>query len=410
MMDERGVLADLRIIDMATVVAGPAAAKYLADYGAEVIKVEAPAGDSTRRMGWSAPGEEDSFFWKILNRNKQCVVVDLKTSDGLTEMLRLVDSADVLIENLRPGTLERLGLDPKVLFARNPHLVVLRLSGFGQAGPYATRPGFATVVEALSGYAAISGEPDGQPLLPPIAITDEVAGIVGAFATMLALWEVRSSGKGQVVDVSLMETLFQLMGPLIPAYAHLGYEQPRLGSNLPWSVPRGTYQCLDGKWIAISASADSVAGRLLKAIGLGNDPRFETFRGRMAHREALEEYVKAWVAERTSEEALRHLADLDAAAAPVCTMSDIFADPHFRAREAMVEVDGVMMPNVIARLSRTPGRIRHAGRPKGADQEAVLKSDALGASEALTEGGLGRAMPVAGAGDRQQDISGDDGG
>jgi crotonobetainyl-CoA:carnitine CoA-transferase CaiB-like acyl-CoA transferase len=364
-------LSDLRIIDMATIVAGPAATKYLGDFGADVIKVESPSGDSARRLGWALDKDDDSFFWKLIGRNKKCVTLDLKSGTGLKRMLGLIGSADALVENFRPGTLEKLGLGPDVLLERNPRLVVLRVTGFGQTGPYAGRPGFATVVEALSGYAAISGEPDGQPLLPPIAITDELAGLVGAFSLMTALWYARRTGQGQVVDVNLAESLLQLMGPLVPAYAHLGYEQPRMGSNLPWTVPRGTYQCSDQKWVALSASADSVAARLLGAIGLADDERFMTFRARMDNREALEEHVRAWTGARTSSEVLEHLGDLDAAVAPVYTMREVFEDPHFRDREVMIEVDGIVMQNVIARFSKTPGRVRHAGRRQGADQDLV---------------------------------------
>jgi crotonobetainyl-CoA:carnitine CoA-transferase CaiB-like acyl-CoA transferase len=369
--DDGSALSDLRVIDMATIVAGPAAAKYLGDYGAEVIKVESPSGDSARRLGWALRDDDDSFFWKIIARNKKCVAIDIKSAAGLAHMLQLTDSADVLIENFRPGTLERLGLGPELLLERNPRLVVLRVTGFGQTGPYAGRPGFATVVEALTGYAALSGEPEGQPLLPPIAITDEVAGLAGAFAVMTALWYARRTGRGQVVDVNLAETLLQLMGPLVPAFAHLGYQQPRMGSSLPWTVPRGTYQCSDGQWVAISASADSVAARLLSAIGLAADKRFTTFRDRMANQEVLEDYVRSWVGERTSREVIAHLEGLDAAVAPLYTMRDVFADAHFRARQVMVEVDGIVMQNVIARFSATPGRVRHAGRRHGADQELV---------------------------------------
>ena len=356
---------------MATIVAGPAAAKYLGDFGAEVIKVEPPGGDSARRLGWALNDDDDSFFWKLIGRNKKCVTIDLKSAAGLQHMLDLIGSADALVENFRPGTLERLGLAPDLLLARNPRLVVLRVTGFGQTGPYARRPGFATVVEALSGYAAISGEPGGQPLLPPIAITDELAGLVGAFSVMTALWYARRTGHGQVVDVNLAESLLQLMGPLVPAYAHLGYEQPRMGSNLPWTVPRGTYQCSDGKWVALSASADSVAARLLAAIGLGGDERFSTFRARMDHAEVLEDHVRGWIGARTSDEVLEHLGGLDAAVALVYTMREVFLDPHFREREVMIEVDGIVMPNVIARFSKTPGRVRHAGRRQGADQYLV---------------------------------------
>lgn len=368
-----GPLSGLKVIDMATVVAGPAAAKYLADFGADVLKVEAPAGDPTRRMGWGPEDGGDSFFWKILGRNKRCVTLDLKTASGHERMMGLLGAADVLIENFRPGTLERLGLSPQSLLEHNPKLVVLRVTGFGQTGPYAKKPGFATLAEALSGYAALSGEPEGQPLLPPIAITDEVAGIVGAFSVLAAVRHAERTGEGQVVDINLLETLFQLMGPLPAAYAHLGYQQPRLGAGLPWTVPRGTYQCSDGVWVALSASAETVAQRLLELIGLDDDARFETFQDRMEHREELEACVAEWIASRTSEEVEAAFEDADAAVARVYTMEDIFDDPHFAARDVIIDVDGVVMQNVIARMSRTPGRIEHPGRPKDADTAAVTE-------------------------------------
>ena len=358
---------------MATIVAGPAAAKYLGDFGAEVIKVEAPSGDSTRRLGWHAPDDKDSYYWKILSRNKRCVTIDLKTPHGLRHMKELIRHADVLIENFRPGTMERLGLDPEELLGSNRKLVILRISGFGQTGPYARRPGFATIAEAMSGYAAISGEPDRGPLLPPIAITDEVTGLAGAFAVMVALWHARATGQGQVVDVNLLETLLQLMGPLVPAYAHLGYEQPRMGSGLPWTVPRGIYRSADGRWIAVSASAERVAARLMEAIGLGQDPRFGTAESRMLNRDALEEHVATWISARSASDVLSRLIEVDAAVAPVYTIADVVSDPHVRARESFIEVDGVMMPNLIARLSASPGSIRHAGptESRNADGEAT---------------------------------------
>ena len=216
-------LAGVRVVDMATVVAGPGTAKYIADFGADVIKVEAPSGDPARRLGWTAAGGTDSLFWKILGRGKRCVTLDLKSPGGLARMRRLLDSADVLIENMRPGKLEALGLAPETLLASNPRLVILRVTGFGQDGPYALRPGFATLAEAMSGFSALSGEPDGGPLLPPIALTDEVTALAGAFAVMVALRHAERTGEGQVVDVNLLESMFQLMGPLPAAYADSGY-------------------------------------------------------------------------------------------------------------------------------------------------------------------------------------------
>ncbi|MBM3675254.1 MAG: CoA transferase [Actinobacteria bacterium] len=365
-------LEGIRVVDMATVLAGPGAARYLADFGADVVKVEAPAGDGTRRMGWKPPEGGDAYMWQLIGRNKRSIVLDLKTDAGRDRMRQLVAGADVLVENLRPGTLERLGLDPSELLAGNPGLVVLRVSGFGQDGPYAGRPGFATIAEARSGFASMNGEPDGGPLLPPIALTDEITALAGAFAVMVALHHRDHTGEGQVVDVNLLETMIQMMGALPSAYAHLGYVQPRLGSGIPYTVPRGTYRCADGAWVAISTSAESVAARVMDLVGVGDDPRFETFAGRIEHREELDAVVASWVGTRTEAEVLAAFEAAHAAAAPVYTMADVFADPHVVARGTFVEVDGVRMQGLIARLSRTPGELRHPGRPLGADTDAVL--------------------------------------
>jgi crotonobetainyl-CoA:carnitine CoA-transferase CaiB-like acyl-CoA transferase len=365
-------LDGLRVIDMATVLAGPGAARYLADFGADVIKVEAPAGDDTRALGWRDPRDSVSLMWKLLGRGKRSIVLDLKTTDGLRAMRRLVETADVLVENFRPGTLERLGLDPDDLLARNPRLVVLRLTGFGQDGPYAARPGFATLAEAMSGFASINGEPDGAPLLPPIALTDEIAALAGAFAVMVALRHRDRTGEGQVADVSLLESMLQVMGALPSAYAHLGYLQPRLGSGIPYTVPRGTYRCADGVWVAVSTSTESVARRVMDLLGLAADARFTTFEGRIEHRDELDGAVHDWISARQSAEVLASFEEAEAAIAPVYTMADLLADPHVAARGSIVEVDGVRMQGLVAALSRTPGRVRHAGRPLGADTAEVL--------------------------------------
>ncbi len=366
---------------MATVLAGPGVARYLADFGADVIKIESPAGDGTRRMGWLDPRDGESFMWKLLGRGKRAAVLDLKSEAGLAAMRTLVDEADVLIENFRPGTLERLGLAPADLLARNPGLVILRITGFGQDGPYAGRPGFATMAEAMSGFAAINGEPDGAPLLPPIALTDEVTALAGAFSVMVALRHRDRTGEGQVVDINLLETMVQMMGALPSANAHLGYLQPRLGSGIPYTVPRGTYQCADGKWIAISTSAESIAARVMELLGVGDDPRFATFEGRVEHREELDGVVADWVGARPSEEVLAAFEQAQAAIAPVYSMADLLADPHMVARDAIVEVDGVRMPSVLARMSQTPGEVRHAGRELGADTDEVLTDGWLARAE-----------------------------
>ena len=361
-------LADLRVIDLSTVVAGPACARYLADFGADVIKVERPdGGDTTRVLGWRDPRDDVTLWWKLAGRNKRCIALDLKDDGDRDVFLRLCDHADVLVENFRPGTLERLQLGPDVLHARNPGLVVTRVTGFGQDGPYAGRPGFATIAEAMSGFAAINGEAEGGPLLPPIALTDEVTGLVAAFATLVAV----HAGVGQVVDVNLLESLFQLMGPLIGAHELLGYVQPRLGSGIPYSVPRGTYQCADGHWVAISTSAESVAQRVLDLIGVGGDPRFATFSGRVEHRDELDAAVQAWVAARPQAAVLAAFEAAHAAIAPVMTMQDIATDEHYRSRGAIVELDGVPMQGLIARLSATPGVLRWAGRELDADGDAI---------------------------------------
>jgi crotonobetainyl-CoA:carnitine CoA-transferase CaiB-like acyl-CoA transferase len=364
-----GPLADVRVVDCSTVVAGPGCARYLADFGADVIKVERPdGGDTTRSMGWLDPRDDVALWWKFEGRGKRAAVLDLKDPDDLDRMRRLIDTADVLVENFRPGTLERLGLAPDDLLARNPRLVVTRITGFGQDGPYAQRPGFATLAEAMSGYAGLSGEPDGGPLLPPIALTDEITGLAAAFATMVAL----HSGVGQVVDVNLLESLFQMMGPLISAYRFSGYLQPRLGSGIPYSVPRGTYRCADGRWVAISASAGTVAARVMALVGLGDDERLRSFAGRVTHRDEVDARVAEWCAARPLDEVVAAFESAHAAAAPVFTMADISDDPHYAARGTVVEVDGVPMQGLIARLSATPGRLRWAGRPLGADTDEVL--------------------------------------
>ena len=377
-------LEGLRVVDMATVFAGPGSARHLADFGADVVKVEAPAGDGVRRMGWFPPEGGDSYTWKLVGRGKRCIVLDLKTPSGLDAMLRLVDRADVLIENFRPGTIERLGLE--VLHARNPGLVLLRVTGFGQTGPYAQRPGFATMAEAMSGFAAINGEPDGPPLLPPIALTDEVAALAGAFAVMVALRHRDRTGEGQVIDVNLLESMLQMMSALPSASAHLGYEQPRLGSGIPYTVPRGTYQCSDGVWVAISTSAESVAHRVLELVGFGDDARFASFEGRASHRAELNAIVERWIAARPSAEVFAAFDAAEAAIAPVYRMGELLADPHVVARDVMIEVDGVRMQAATARLSRTPAVVRYAGRALGADTEAVLGELDAAAAEA-EEGG-----------------------
>ena len=362
-------LTGLRVVDCSTVIAAPGCARYLADFGADVVKVERPdGGDGTRSLGWVDRRDGVTLWWKLVSRNKRCVTIDLKSDGGHAAMLSLCDSADVLIENFRPGTLERLGLGPSVLLARNPRLVITRVTGFGQDGPYAARPGFATLAEAMSGFAAVNGSPDGPPLLPPVALADEVTALAAAFATMVAI----HSGVGQVVDVNLLESMMAMMGALPSAAAVLGYEQPRLGAGIPYTVPRGTFRCADGRWVAISTSSEPVARRVLDLVGLGGDSRLFSSAGRVEHRVLVDGAVADYMAARPSEEVLAVFTEADAAIAPVLSMNELLRDPHVVARRVMVEVDGVPMPGPIARLSATPGSVEWAGRPLGADNAELL--------------------------------------
>jgi crotonobetainyl-CoA:carnitine CoA-transferase CaiB-like acyl-CoA transferase len=354
-------LSDIRVVDMSTLVAGPSAARHLADFGALVVKAERPGGDDLRRMGWKITPDDDSLYWKLHSRNKRSEVVDLSSEAGRSRLRALLRDSDVLVENMRPGKLEAIGLAPESLWAQNPGLVILRVTGFGQDGPYASRAGFATLAEAMSGFAAVNGEEGGPPLLPALALTDELAGMIGAFGVMVALWARRHTGRGQIVDVSLLESILQVMGPLPAARALLDYEQPRLGSAIPYSVPRGIYQCADGEYVAISASAQSVALRILDILGLAGDARFADHDSRVLHRAELDRLLGDWIKARSRSEVIETLLAAEAAVAPVYSMGDVISDPHVRAREALIEVDGILMQGPAARLSHTPGRIRHAG-------------------------------------------------
>ena len=361
-------LSDLRVVDISTVLAGPNCARYLADFGADVIKVERPdTGDSLRGMAWRDPRDGEGLWWKLVNRNKRNIALDFKNEEDLALLRKLLDDAHVLVENFRPGTLERLGLAPDDLLKRNPKLVIVRVSGFGQDGPYASRPGFASIAESMAGLAAVSGEPNGPPMLPAIALTDETTGIAAAFATMVAV----HSGVGQVVDINLLTTVFQIMGPVISLFKLSGELQPRLGSGLPYSVPRGVYQCKDEKWVGVSASSDSVAARVMTVLGVGSDTRFATFTGRTENRDELEALMIAWCAERTRDEVVATLAKADAAVGPVFDMADIATDEHYAARHMIETVGTTPMQGLIASLSHTPGVLRWEGRTLDADHEDI---------------------------------------
>ena len=362
-------LAGLRVIDCSTVIAGPRIAMYLGDFGADVIKVEHPErGDDTRRFGAQRDGV--SCYWKVVSRNKRCITLNLSDPQGQELARKLFATADVLIENFRPGTLERWNLDPTSLLEDNPKLVIVRVTGFGQTGPYAKRPGFATLAEAMSGLASITGEPDGPPVLPPIALADEVTGLVGTWATLAALyWRDTKGGKGQIIDLSLYESLMQLLGPLPLAWDQLGYLQPRMGSRLPYTAPRNAYLCNDGKWVALSATAQRVAMRVFDAIErpeLKDDARFATHADRIAHMDELDELIADWISRHTRDEALEKFERHDAALAPIYDVAEFMADPHVNERGSISTVDDptwgpIRMQSVHPLMSETPGRIADAG-------------------------------------------------
>jgi crotonobetainyl-CoA:carnitine CoA-transferase CaiB-like acyl-CoA transferase len=370
-LNSTSALAGLRVLDLSTVLAGPNCARYLADFGADVIKIERPdGGDSLRNMGWRDPVDGEGLWWRLVNRNKRTIALNLKDDTDRDLFLRLIDDADVLVENFRPGVLEKLGFAPDILHARNAKLIITRVSGFGQDGPYANRPGFASIAEAMSGLASITGVPGGDPMLPPFALTDEVTGLVAAFATMVALW----SEQGQVVDVSLLESLFQILGPLMTVWLTRGELQPRMGSLLPYTVPRGVYRCSDGQFVGISTSSDSIAARVVHLLGFDGDDRFTTFAGRIANREIIESAMESWFAQRTQAEALAIFQEIEAAAGPILSMEDIEKDPHYIAREAVITVEGTPMQGLIARLSATPGAVKWRGRATDADGDAIRKT------------------------------------
>lgn len=383
-------LGGIRVVEAATLFAAPFAGMLLGDFGAEVIKIEHPRRpDPARGHGPSKNGE--GLWFKSLARNKRLVTLDLSKPEGADIFLRLAVGADVVLENFRPGTLERWGLGWEELSAVNPRLVLARVSGFGQTGPYAQRPGFGTLAEAMSGFAALNGEPDGPPLLPPLALADGIAGLATAFAVLAALRAREQTGAGQVVDTSLVEPLMALLGPQLAAYDLLGTLQARTGNRSSHNAPRNVYRTADGEWVAVSASADTVAARVLRLVGrpdLVEQPWFSTGAGRVEHVEEIDEAVSRWIGERDRGTVLAAFEAAEAAIAPVYDASDILADPQLAAIGAIANVQGIKMPNVISRLSATPGEIRRSGGKHGEDTEVVLEELGVGDLGRLREEGI----------------------
>ncbi|MBV9334789.1 MAG: CoA transferase [Solirubrobacterales bacterium] len=379
-------LAGVNVLDLSSLYAAPLIATNLGDFGATVVKVEHPDGDAARRWGRAKDGVP--LWWKVLSRNKRLIALDLHDAGDRELVRELCGWADVVIENFRPGRMESWGLGYQDLRERHPGLIMVRVTGFGQYGPYADRPGFGTLAEAFSGFAHITGQPDGPPTLPPFGLADGVAALSGSFAAMLALYwrDTRADGVGQVIDLSLYEPLFNLLGPQTVEYSQLGVVQSRTGNRSPRTAPRNAYRTLDHRWVAVSAGTQQVADRMFGAIGrpeLSTDARFSDPGSRTTHADALDKIFEAWVAAHTLKDVLRSFEAAQAPIAPIYDIAQILGDPHYRARESVVDcadddLGTVTMQNVTPRLSHTPGRIRQTGRTEiGADRDQIL-IDVLG--------------------------------
>ncbi|SEE40245.1 CaiB/BaiF CoA transferase family protein [Jiangella alba] len=376
-----GPLAGLRVVDAATLFAGPIAAMHLGDMGADVVKVEHPRRpDPSRGHGPAKDGQ--NLWWKTLGRNKQTMTLDLSHERGQEVFRRLARESDVVIENFRPDTLERWNLGYDALAADNPGLILARVTGFGQVGPYRRRPGFGTLAEAMSGFAAMTGEPDGPPTLPPFGLADGITALATAFAVTSALHARAATGRGQVVDLAIVEPMLSVLGPQLTRWDQLGTVQPRTGNRSANNAPRNTYQCADGRWVAVSTSSQSIAERVMRLVGrpdVVDEPWFATGAGRAAHVEELDAAVGAWVSSRTRDEVVAEFERAEAAVAPVYDASDIVADPQLDALGTVLrlpddDLGEVAMQNVLFRLSETPGTVRWTGRAHGADTVAVLGS------------------------------------
>ncbi len=375
----------MRVVDASTILAGPLTAQILGDYGADVIKIEHPGrGDGMRGHGLDKDGQP--LWWKMISRNKRTLGLYLGDPEGAEVFRRLARTADVVIENFRPGTLERWGLGYDVLSAENPGLVLLRVTGFGQTGPYAARPAFGTLVEAMSGFAHLTGTPDGPPTLPAFGLADSIAGVAGAAAVSMALYHrATAGGRGQVIDLDLLSPLMTAVGPGVIYADQLGIDQHRTGNRSQNNSPRNTYLTADDHWLAISTSADSVARRVLRLVGhpeVLDEPWFANGRQRAEHADLLDSYVGSWIGERTRDEVIAAFGEAGAAVAPVYKPSELLDDPQVQALELVTTVEDdelgpIRMQNVMWRMGATPGRIRSTGRALGEDTDEIL-ADELG--------------------------------
>jgi crotonobetainyl-CoA:carnitine CoA-transferase CaiB-like acyl-CoA transferase len=393
--DARGALDGIRVLDLSRLFAGNLLTQILSDFGAEVIKVEPPDGDTLR--AWKTEGV--ATHWKIYARNKKSLCVDLRDARAIDIVCRLVPSAQIFVESFRPGVLEKMGLAPELLLAINPKLVVVRISGWGQDGPYAQRPGFGTVIEGMSGFAAINGFADREPVLPPMYLADGIASTYGASAAMIALREVElRGGRGQVVDLPLLDPLFAILGPQAAGYRLTGVVKPRTGSRSTNSAPRNAYQCRDGKYVSLSASIQKMAERLFRANGrpeLIDDPRFRTNADRLRHADELDAIIGAFMASRTQAENVAFFESMEVTIGPIYDTPQIMADPHVIARELIADypdadMGQIPMHHVVPRLAGTPGSIRTPAPALGQHNRDILGEIGLSDAEcaALTAAGV----------------------
>ena len=376
-MTNQKPLDGITVVDAATLFAGPLAATVLGDFGAEVIKVEHPNGDPSRSHGYAKDGV--GLWWKMLGRNKRCVTLSLSKPEGAELFTKLAREADVVIESFRPGTLERWDLGYEQLSEENPGLVLARVTGFGQFGPYSSRPGFGTIAESMSGFAHVTGQPDGPPTLPPFGLADGIAALATACAILMALRARDATGKGQVVDLAIIEPIFTVLGPQPIAYDQLGMVQERTGNRSNNNAPRNTYQTKDGKWVAISTSAQNIAERVMRLVGRPEfieEPWFQKGSERAKHADELDEAVGSWISERTTDEVVEAFEEANAAITPIYNIADIMQDPQYQALDSIITVDDselgpIKMQNVIFRLSETPGEVKWSGPRLGEHNEEV---------------------------------------
>ena len=373
-------LAGIRVLDLSRLMAGNMLTLQLADFGAEVIKVESAQGDTLR--DWKNDGKP--LWWKVYGRNKKSICLDLKDEGDREDLLGLLPQTHVVVESFRHGGMEAFGLSPARLHAANPRLVIVRISGWGQTGPYAERPGFGTLVEAFSGFAQRNGFPDKPPALPNLGLADMIAGLSGAFATLAAVREVEvNGGAGQVIDLSLLEPMIGVLGPDAAIFQHTGKLPRRLGNRAENAAPRNAYLCSDGHWLVMSGSTQRMAERVLAAIGrseLVRDKRYVDNAARIANVDSLDELIGGFIVQRTLQENLAHFGKHEVTVGPMLNVDELMQDPHVQERQALVEVPdpelgSVMMHNVFPRLSRTPGSIRSTAPKIGQDQGLIHRAD-----------------------------------